>query len=96
VAAAIPRVVDAVPELARIADGVDRTAVELAALVDVTAAAILLDDPAVIREQREWAIHLFAGHDLPVGTITRAMHALADAADGRGFPIAGGLLRAAA
>ncbi|MFM7060423.1 MAG: B12-binding domain-containing protein, partial [Actinomycetes bacterium] len=47
VAAAIPRVVDAVPELARIADGVDRTAVELAALVDVTAAAILLDDPAV-------------------------------------------------
>jgi methanogenic corrinoid protein MtbC1 len=96
VAAALSRVVDAVPEIATVADGIDRAATELAALVDVTAAAILLDDPAVIREQREWAVHLFAGHDLPVGTITRAMDALADAADGRGFASAAGLLRGAA
>ncbi len=96
VASALARVVDAVPELATVGDGIDRAATELAALIDVTAAAILLDDPAVIREQREWAVHLFASHDLPVGTITRAMDALAEAADGRGFPIAAGLLRGAA
>ena len=48
-------VAEAVPELARTPDGIDRAAVEITALIDVTAAALLLDDPSVIGEQRGWA-----------------------------------------
>jgi methanogenic corrinoid protein MtbC1 len=93
--AALAAVAEAVPELARTPDGIDRAAVEITALIDVTAAALLLDDPSVIGEQRGWAEALFGGHGLPVAAIGRALDALADAADGRGLADAAALLRAA-
>jgi hypothetical protein len=96
VANALAAVIDAVPAVTAVTDGIDRTAVELASLIDVAAAAILLDDPSVIGEQREWAVQLFTSHGLPAETIDHALTALATAADGRGFPEAAALLRAAA
>lgn len=96
VANALAAVIDAVPAVATVTDGIDRAAVELAALVDVTGAAILLDDESVIGEQREWAVQLFTSHGLPAETIDHALVALAAAADGRGFSEAAGLMRAAA
>lgn len=96
VANALASVVDEVPEVMTVTDGIDRASVELASLIDVTAAAILLDDPSVIGEQRVWAEHLFTSHGLPAEAIGSALHALAAAADGRGFPEAAALLRGAA
>lgn len=93
VAGAIGEVAARVPALREAIDGLHRVEVELAALVDVAAAALLLDDPGVLAEQVEWVDRHYAAHGIPAATLDVSLQALAVAAEAQGYGVAAALLR---
>lgn len=95
VAGAIAEVAARVPSVREASDGLHRIEVELAALVDVAGAALMLDDPSVLGEQVAWVARHFDAYDLSPATLDAALGALADAARNQGHAVAATLLDSA-
>jgi hypothetical protein len=95
VAGAIAEVAARVPSVREAPDGLHRIEVELAALVDVAGAALMLDDPGVLTEQAGWVARHFDAYDLSPATLDAALAALAEAARAQGHRIAATLLDSA-